>query len=112
MSLHKYCTIHSCVKLIVFSFYTATEDPICMPVLEVEKEPQVSDKRVRPVGRHEGFSTLHSIAGRERVSVHTRTAHMHSKEGAVCVCVCACVHNSGTIYLLSAHSAPLQLFTK
>ena len=87
MSLHTYCTVHSCVKLIVFSFYAATEDPIHLPVLEVKKEPQVLDKCVRPVGRHEGFSTLHSIAGRERVNVHTRTAHMQSKEGAVCVCV-------------------------
>ena len=74
----------------MFSFYTATEDPICLPVLEVEKEPQVLDKRVRPVGRHEGFSTLHSIAGREKVSIHTRATHMQSKEGAVCVCVHGC----------------------
>ena len=87
MSLHTYCTVHSCVKLIVFSFYAATEDPIHLPVLEVKKEPQVLDKCVRPVGRHEGFSTLHSIAGRERVNVHTRATHMQSKEGAVCVCV-------------------------
>ena len=104
--------LYTTVCLYCVYFHTATEDPICLPVLEVEKRSSFHDKRVIPVSLCEGFSTLPSMASREGVTMHTQASHLESNEGA-----CAQEHNSDVTQTMftcswcevSFNFSPLQL---
>ena len=71
--------------VLYYHIHAATEDPICLPALEAEKEHQVHDRHAsKPVGPHERSGTLHSTAGRGGINIHPWVTHVDSEEGGAC----------------------------